>query len=181
MDGTMGDSLFETPRGVRVIPPEFLLADPDATVAMLLGDIEESEQLLHGFDPEAAIRNTRRGERGAGVDESPRARRSIRRTFTGVVNARGSHFIYALVALTLNLGLLGLALSWRDARVLSACLVITPISTVWFWIRLRAWLDRTPYCYRLLTSLGEDAENLLRWSLWRRLRSALGSVRTRSA
>lgn len=37
---------------------------------------------------------------------------------------------------------------------------------IWKWIR---WLDSTPYYYRLLTSLGEDARNLLSYRLlWKR-------------
>ena len=58
MDNGLSDSrLFETPPGVRVIPAELLIEDPNATTILEAGDLEESEQLLAGFDPEASVRN----------------------------------------------------------------------------------------------------------------------------
>jgi hypothetical protein len=161
------DSLFEMPRGIRVVPEEQPPADPAETTIMLPGDLEGSEQLLRGFDPEAEIRNTKLGQARVPVAKP---------TVKTLVVARGSHFIYALVLFALNLGVLGLALTWQDSRLLAICLVATPITTVWFWLRLRAWMNRTPYLYRLLTSLGEDAENLLHMRIWRWLRMTIRSL-----
>ena len=134
---------------------------------MLPGDLEESEDLLRGFDPESEIRNTKVG---------PTRVRRAKPTVKTLVVARGSHFIYSLVLFTLNLGVLGLALTWQDSRMLAACLIATPITTVWFCLRLRAWMNRTPYFYRLLTSLGEDAEELLHLRAWRWLRLTIRSL-----
>ena len=39
--------------------------------------------------------------------------------------------------------------------------VVAPPALIWFFLRWKRWLAGAPYAYRLLTSLGEDADNLL--------------------
>lgn len=191
MNFTPSDSdLFETPPGVRVIPAESLLADPDRTVAMDFGDIEESEDLLRGFDPEAMVRNTRTAEMAAmrladrlgdGAagrlpvwgPTRPITRQSTMRTVLGF--GPGTRFVAGLLLLTASLGAMGLALSWqsRDALVVGG--FFAAANGVLLWVFWRSWLDGLPYVYRLLSSLGEDAENLRNWRLTRALG---GSVRS---
>lgn len=165
-------SLFETPRGPRVLSVDGVPNDRiTPTEGGVEGELEGDERLLEGYDPEAATRNTRPWERS---QQSPEhAARPIRFGLRLAARSRGAHFVYALVALAVNLGVLGLAMTWQDARVLSACLVITPLTVVWFWLRLRAWLQHSPYVYRLMHSLGEDAENLQDANLWHLLRAAI--------
>lgn len=188
MNFTPSDSdLFETPAGVRVIPAESLLADPDRTVAMSFGDIEESEDLLRGFDPEAMVRNTRTAEMAAmragagdrdaampawGVPATVARRRAVR-TVLGF--GPGARFVAGLLLLTASLGAMGLALSWqsRDALIVGGFFAAS--NGVLLWVFWRSWLDGLPYVYRLLSSLGEDAENLRHWRL---TRAVGGSVRS---
>ncbi len=175
--------LFETPPGVRVIPAESLLADPDRTVVMSLGDLEESEQLLRGFDPEASIRHTRTGfgpDVGLRTSGSPARPAPMRRAARACRPWRpgfgpGTRFVTGLVLLTMSLGAGGLALSWqhRDAMIVAG--FFSAATGVLFWVFWRSWLDGFPYAYRLMTSLGEDADNLVRWRMWRALG---GSVRS---
>ncbi|MCC5821746.1 MAG: hypothetical protein LAT64_00495 [Phycisphaerales bacterium] len=168
-------SLFETPAGVRVIPPERLLDDPERTVMLDPGDLEESEQLLMGFDPEASIRNTRLGdELESGAPDRRRTtrartswrgrRRKVARSMVGP----GARFVYALGLMAVTLGVLGLAASWRNHEVMIVAGFFCGASAIFLWVFWRSWLDGFPYFYRLLTSLGEDAENLLHWRLWNR-------------
>lgn len=182
--------LFETPAGVRVIPPETLLTDPGRTVVMEYGDIEESEQLLRGFDPEASIRHTRTGFGSVGeawtiggIAQTVPIRRTMHLHHRGVQAGRwklgfgpGTRFVTGLLLLTISLGAMGLALSWqsRDALIVAGFFSMTTgVLFVVFW---HSWLDGLPYVYRLMTSLGEDAENLARWRLWRAFRGTTRSL-----
>jgi hypothetical protein len=178
--------LFETPPGVRVIPAEVVLCDPDRTVVMEYGDLEESEQLLRGFDPEASIRHTRTGF-GSGVGGEAWTTASLARTLpirrTSHLRHRntaarpgkfwrfgfgpGTRFVTGLLLLTTSLGAAGLALSWQSRDALIVAGFFSVATGVLFWVFWRSWLDGFPYVYRLMTSLGEDAENLVRWRMWR--------------
>lgn len=81
----------------------------------------------------------------------------------------GAQFIYALIIITLLSGLIGLAATIESPILVLTAGIVSPILLpicIWKWIR---WLDSTPYYYRLLTSLGEDARNLLNYRLlWKR-------------
>lgn len=168
--------LFETPPGVRVIPPERLLEDPERTIGLDPGDLEESEQLLMGFDPEASIRNTRLDDGPSGIadQDGPRgqpgsfSRRVRRRKAARTMVGPGARFVYALGLMAVTLGVLGLAASWRNQEVMIVAGIFCGASAIFLWVFWRTWLDGFPYFYRLLTSLGEDAENLLHWRLWNR-------------
>ena len=158
-----------------MIPPSALLGeDPEGTILMDPGDLEESEQLLAGFDPEASIRNTRVGDE---AEAEPRASAGawrvgrgwrVRRIGARALVGPGARFVYALLLMASVLGVMGLALSWRNTEVLVVAGFFCAASGILLWVFWRSWLNGLPYCYRLLTSLGEDAENLLHWRLWNR-------------
>lgn len=84
----------------------------------------------------------------------------------------GAQLIYALIIVTLLGGLLGLAATLQTPMLVLLSGIMSPILIpicIWKWIR---WLDSSPYYYRLLTSLGEDARNLLQYRLlWKRSES----------
>lgn len=192
--------LFEMPSGIDVVPEErHLISRPqpgigDAPLPRPAGGdapgdiddgefgIEDGEMLLRGFDPEADIHRTNRQEQEQSPDRSAEgmlhqaSRRALRRQIRVAARSPGAHFVYALIALTVAIGVLGLALTWRDGRVLAACAVITPLSLAWFFIRFRAWLNSAPYWYRLLTSLGENAENLSHFSVRRWVTRAIRAL-----
>jgi hypothetical protein len=172
---TLDRGLFEVPPGVRVM--EDAPDDAGMTRVMGFGDLEESEQLLAGFDPEALIRNTRAEEMLSGLDAAGAAlgmrtvrlgRRAGQRGVVGAAVGPGARFVYALVLVALNLGVMGLAASWQHPGVLLVTAMFALASSILLWVFWRSWLDGLPYAYRLLTSLGEDAENLLHWRLFRR-------------
>jgi len=81
----------------------------------------------------------------------------------------GAQFVYALIMITALGGLMGLAATMHSPALVLVVGIASPIILpicIWKWIR---WLDSTPYYYRLLTSLGEDARNLLNYRLfWKR-------------
>tara|TARA_R110002072_G_scaffold42064_19_gene118541 strand:- start:130401 stop:130970 length:570 start_codon:yes stop_codon:yes gene_type:complete len=81
----------------------------------------------------------------------------------------GAQFVYALLIITGLSGLIGLAASIESPMLVLIAGIASPMLLpicIWKWIR---WLDSTPYYYRLLTSLGEDARNLLGYRLlWKR-------------
>lgn len=192
--------LFEMPSGIDVVPEERHLitdhslpvgrqmdrptghsesrADQNGTGSDDLGfDLADSERLLEGFDPEANVHRAKRGKlKPISTIPAPGFKQGFRSHFRTATSSPGAHFVYALVALTVALGVLGLALTWRDGRVLAACAVITPLSLTWFVIRFRAWLNSATYWYRLLTSLGENADNLSHFRVRRAIRHAVRAL-----
>lgn len=96
------------------------------------------------FDPEAHYYNVRN-----------------KQTIKKVVLSDGGQLVLALLA-----GGTGLAVAIYAAFIhtrywIITAAVITPPSLVYAFIRWRLWLGHAPYLYRLLTSLGEDADDLL--------------------
>lgn len=107
-------------------------------------ELEDGSQLLEGFDPEAHHVN---------VSERTSVKRAL--------SSEGGRFVIGLVVLALTLGLIALAATIRTQEWLIAAGVIAPPALIWFFLRWKHWLAGAPYAYRLLTSLGEDADNLL--------------------
>lgn len=126
------DADHEAVKAVLARPVEIDENDPDAV--WLLGD-----------DPEANI-----------------SRISDRR---GVVRRKakseGAQFVYGLVVLAASLGAVSLAATIRTMPFIVTAAVVFPIGLLWFRSRWRRWLGAAPYAYRLMSSLGEDAENIL--------------------
>lgn len=103
--------------------------------------------------------------------QSPRVRRLRvqRSTPIGRLASPGAQIIYVLLTIGLLAGTLALALSTDSPHLLLIGGVATPMLLpicVWRWF---CWLDSSPYYYRLLTTLGEDARNLLEYRLlWKK-------------
>ncbi|KAA0214552.1 MAG: hypothetical protein DYG94_10485 [Leptolyngbya sp. PLA3] len=96
------------------------------------------------FDPEAHYFNVR-----------------DKQTIRKAVTSDGGQLILAFLA-----GCIGLAVAIYAAFIqtrpwIIAAAVIAPPALVYAFIRWRLWLGHAPYLYRLLTSLGEDADDLL--------------------
>lgn len=83
----------------------------------------------------------------------------------------GAQFVYALLIIASLAGIIGLAATIESPTLVLIAGITSPLLLpicVWKWIR---WLDSSPYYYRLLTSLGEDARNLLGYRLlWKKSR-----------
>jgi hypothetical protein len=83
----------------------------------------------------------------------------------------GAQFIYALLIITVLAGIIGLAATIDSPTLVLIAGIASPMLLpicVWKWIR---WLDSAPYYYRLLTSLGEDARDLIGYRLlWKKTR-----------
>lgn len=121
-------------------------------------DPEEVHAIVHGNDPEAHLWNA--------VEHAPepvivRDVSSAAQWSWRTVRADGFQFILSFAGLIVSLGLLGLALALANLRFTLPTIVLSVICVVWFVIRWRIWLANAPYCYRLLTSLGENADNLV--------------------
>lgn len=125
-------------------------ADPEAVKAAIARpvevDVNDPDAVwLLGDDPEANI-----------------SRISDRR---GVVRRKakseGAQFVYGLVVLAAALGAVSLAATIRTMPFIVTAAVVFPVGMLWFRSRWRRWVGAAPYVYRLMTSLGEDAENIL--------------------
>ena len=81
----------------------------------------------------------------------------------------GAQFVYALLIISTLAGIIGLAATIESPTLVLIAGIASPLLLpicVWKWIR---WLDSSPYYYRLLTSLGEDARNLMGYRLlWKK-------------
>lgn len=125
-------------------------ADPDAVRAAVRPQpvIDENDPdavWLLGDDPEARIQRI--------SDRRSLVRKQMR--------SQGAGFIYGLVVLAVSLGTVALAATIRTLPFVIVAAVVFPIGVLWFRVSWRRWLGSAPYFYRLLTSLGEDAENVL--------------------
>jgi len=119
-------------------------------------ELEGGRLLLEGFDPEAHHVNVSQ-------------RKTIRRQLT----SEGGQFVLGLLVMTGALGVAAWAIAYQSRESLIVAGVVAPPALLWFFLRWRKWLAGAPYAYRLLTSLGEDADNILDERRQRRLRKGV--------
>lgn len=100
---------------------------------------------LLGEDPEADVVRT--------ADNRIAIKRQIK--------SEGAQFVYGILILAVSLGALALAATIRTTPYFIAAGVICPIGFWMFRSRWKRWIGSAPYCYKLLSSLGEDAENVM--------------------
>jgi hypothetical protein len=166
-----GESLFETyeRRSLRsIIDGQRAYRESQAAQAarVILDDAEipEFEEFEHSTTEYEDFENA--------TTHAPRVLR-IRVENKGKLDALlspGAQVVYVLLTLAAIGGTLGLALSTDSPHLLLIGGIATPMLLpicVWRWFR---WLDSSPYYYRLLTSLGEDARNLMDYRLLGRRR-----------
>ncbi len=120
------------PKAEPVMMPQVDPNDPDAV--WLLGD-----------DPEARVMRI--------ADRRSLIRKQVR--------TEGFQFVTGLVVLAASLGVVALAVTIRTLPFYIIGGVVFPAGVWYFRSRWRRWLGAAPYMYRLMSSLGEDAENIL--------------------
>lgn len=131
-------------------------ADPEAVRAALrlpaepvkLPEIDPDDPeavWLLGDDPEARVMRI--------ADRRSLVRKQVRK--------EGFQFVTGLFVLAVSLGVVALAVTIRTMPFVIAAAVVFPAGGWYFRSRWRRWLGAAPYMYRLMTSLGEDAENIL--------------------
>ncbi len=116
-------------------------------------ELEGGAMLLEGFDPEAHHVNV-----------------SQRKTIRRRVSSEGGQFVIGLLVMAGALGVVAWAVAYQSTESLIVAGVVGPPALLWFFLRWRKWLAGAPYAYRLLTSLGEDADNILDERRQRQLR-----------
>ncbi len=73
----------------------------------------------------------------------------------------GGQFVMGIVMMFLALGVTIMAITNPELVYIIPAAIIAPISALYMRARWRRWLGSAPYFYRLMSSLGEDAENIL--------------------
>ncbi len=73
----------------------------------------------------------------------------------------GGQFVLGLVMMFVALGVTIMAITNPELEYIIPAAIIAPISFWYMKVRWRRWLGSAPYFYRLMSSLGEDAENIL--------------------
>lgn len=106
---------------------------------------DENAEYLFGNDPESDI-----------VRISDR-RNMIRKQ----VLSSGGQLVFGILVAMLGTGLVIMAITNPEKKFIIPAAIIGPFSAWFVYIRWKRWLGQFPYIYRLLTSLGEDAENVL--------------------
>ncbi len=96
------------------------------------------------YDPEAHYSNIRN-------------KQSVRKAVT----SDGGQFILAVVLAAIGIAIAIYAAFVQTRPVIITAAVVCPPTLFYAAFRWRLWLGQAPYLYRLLTSLGEDADDLL--------------------
>jgi hypothetical protein len=73
----------------------------------------------------------------------------------------GGQFVMGIIMMFVGLGLIILAITNPVLYYIIPAAIVGPIALWYMRVRWRRWLGSAPYFYRLMTSLGEDAENIL--------------------
>jgi hypothetical protein len=106
---------------------------------------EENAEYIFGNDPEADVKR---------ISDH---RNLIRKQALG----SGGQLIFGILVAMIGVGFVIMAITNPEKKFIIPASIIAPIS-LWFVItRWNRWLGQFPYFYKLLTSLGEDAENVL--------------------
>lgn len=96
------------------------------------------------YDPEAHYQNIRN-----------------KQTVRKVMTSDGGQFVASLLLAATGLAV-GIYAAFNHTRgVLITAAVVCPPTLIYAFLRWRLWLGQAPYLYRLLTSLGEDADHIL--------------------
>ena len=112
--------------------PQFDPDDPDAVWVL-------------GNDPEAKFSNV--------SDQRSLVRKQML--------SAGGQFVMGILTMFIGLGLVIMAITNPTKMYIIPAAVVAPISFWYMRVRWHRWLGSAPYFYRLMTSLGEDAENIL--------------------
>lgn len=126
----------------KAVMPE---PEPEPVLELEVDPDNPDAEWLLGDDPEADV--SRIADRRSVIKRRARS--------------EGAQFIYGLVVLAGSLGAVALAATIQTWPFIAIAGVVFPLSILWFRKSWRRWIGSAPYTYRLLTSLGEDAENVL--------------------
>ncbi|MBL4698123.1 MAG: hypothetical protein JKX70_04750 [Phycisphaerales bacterium] len=146
---------------------------------MAKGDRPERKELLPGIDPEwvqAAISRPEEEEPDPEFDpddpdsvwilgNDPEAKISSVADRRNLIHKQmlstGGQFVMGVLMMFIALGLTIMAITNPVLKFIIPAAIIAPISLWYMRTRWRRWLGSAPYFYRLMSSLGEDAENIL--------------------
>ncbi len=106
---------------------------------------EENAEFIFGNDPEANIKR---------ISD----RRSLIRK---QMLSSGGQLVFGILVAMIGVGLTIMAVTNPEKKFIIPAAIISPWSFWFVYSKWRQWLGQLPYFYRLLTSLGEDAENVL--------------------
>lgn len=124
---------------------EQAISKPEEEVEPEIDPDDPNAVWVFGNDPEAKISNIH--------DKRSLVRKQML--------SAGGQFVMGIVMMFVCIGLIIMAITNPVLQYIIPAAVFAPISFWYMRIRWRRWLGSAPYFYRLMTSLGEDAENIL--------------------
>ncbi len=136
-----------------------LLPDIDPSwVEQAISRPEEEIEPEHEFDPENPDAVWVLGNDPEAKFSSVSDQRSLVRK---QMLSSGGQFVMGVVMMFIGLGLVIMAITNPVLQYIIPAAIFAPIAFCYMRVRWRRWLGSAPYFYRLLTSLGEDAKNIL--------------------
>lgn len=124
--------------------------------------LSRSKSISSRYYGESLSRNTPELEFVTNVDSDPLTTSSQSKALSKQLKSDGALCIYGILALCVSLNLIALAATLQSANLIILACLISPFGIWVFFRNWNRWLGSAPYCYRLLTSLGENADNLLK-------------------
>lgn len=130
--------------------------DPDwVKSAISRPEEEEPELYFDPDDPDAVwlLGNDPEAKFSSVADRRNKIRKQMLST--------GGQFVMGIFMMFIAIGITIMAITNPELKFIIPAAIIAPVSALYMRARWRRWLGSAPYFYRLMSSLGEDAENIL--------------------
>jgi len=140
-----------------------------------------ANELGLGWMDDDELRDLSPSMRGLGEEERLRIKMQRQSEIKKQISSAGGQFVIGLLVwlITVAAIILG-ATNWQSNAYLIPSAVITPFGLWYSFSRWKRWIGTAPYCYRLLSSLGEDAENLRAEHAMKQMRRATKQMKKHS-
>lgn len=140
-----------------------------------------ANELGLGWMDDDELRDLSPSMHGLGEEERLRIKMARQSEIKKQISSAGGQFVIGLLVwlITVAAIILG-ATNWKNNAYLIPAAVITPIGLWYSFSRWKRWIGTAPYCYRLMSSLGEDAENLRAEHAMKQMRKATKQMKKHS-
>lgn len=142
---------------------------------------QAAEELGLGWMDDDELRDLSPSMRGLGEDELLLIKKQRQSEIKKQISSAGGQFVIGLLVWLITVAAIVLvATNWSNNAYLIPAAVIAPFGLWYSFSRWKRWIGAAPYCYRLMSSLGEDAENLRADHAMRQMRKATKQMKKHS-
>ncbi|MFT5423487.1 MAG: hypothetical protein ACI89L_001267 [Phycisphaerales bacterium] len=142
---------------------------------------QAADELGLGWMDDDELRDLSPSMQGLGEEERVRIKMQRQSEIKKQISSAGGQFVIGLLVwlITVAAVILG-ATNWDNNAYLIPAAVIAPIGLWYSFSRWKRWIGTAPYCYKLMSSLGEDAENLKAEHAMKQMRKATKQMQKHS-